>query len=226
MLPKIEHPTFSVDVPTHGRKIRLRPFLVAEEKILLAAKQNDEPMADRRAITQVINNCLVEEFDVRTLALIDLEWIWIQLRMNSVSDLIELVYVDMGDDKEYPVAVNLSDIEIPDVSKVDRLVKLDDKRSLRLKFPPAHIFSEDVDEDDVLHMCAEAIVEGDNITPVDTTKEEFTAWYDTLPLSVSEGVQAFFDSLPRVTYSTSYKNSNGEERKVVLRGLSDFFELR
>jgi len=100
-LPKIEYPTFDLTLPSSKEVIKLRPFLVKEEKILLSAMQGEDSEEILNSILQVVNNCIITEgVDVEQLATIDLEYIFIRLRARSVNNIISLTYRDLEDEEE------------------------------------------------------------------------------------------------------------------------------
>jgi hypothetical protein len=111
-LPKVKHPTFNVIVPSTQEKIRLRPFLVREEKILLLAQTSEDPSDISDAIKQVINNCLIDPIDVDVLTTFDMEYVFLKLRSKSVGSVIDLKYTDPTDNNTYDLQVNLDDVEI------------------------------------------------------------------------------------------------------------------
>ena len=105
-LPKIQTPIFNIEIPSIKKTKKFRPFLVKEEKILLLAQQgNDSDLLD--AITQIINNCCLEDLNISSLASFDLEYIFLKLRARSVNNLVELKYKDKEDDKIYTFEVDL-----------------------------------------------------------------------------------------------------------------------
>jgi hypothetical protein len=97
MLPKIETPTFEVEVPSTKEKVTMRCMKVKEEKILLMAKQGDDPLEILAAIKQVVNNCMVSKLDVDEVAMFDLELLFVRLRAQSISDIAEVSYRDNGE---------------------------------------------------------------------------------------------------------------------------------
>ena len=97
-LPKIQHPLFDCVVPSTNKKIKIRPMLVKEEKILLMAKQANDRSDQINALKQVVNNCIAETLDIDNLALFDLEYIFTKIRAASVSNTVKLSYKDNEDE--------------------------------------------------------------------------------------------------------------------------------
>ena len=92
MLPRIDTPTYELEIPSTKQKVRFRPFLIKEEKILLMAQQGDDTDEKIESIKQVIRNCIIQDIDVERLATFDIEYIFVNLRSKSISNIVELNY--------------------------------------------------------------------------------------------------------------------------------------
>lgn len=226
MLPKIDLPIVEITIPSLGTRMKFRPYLVREEKLLLMGKQGGE-LDHLLSIKQVVVNCCLEEnFQIDRLSVFDLEWVFIKLRSISVSSMVEQEYDDSEDELTYKINVDLDQVLMPDCTGIDRDIVLpNDAGTLRMRFPSASLYGSKSTDDDVLFACAEMIYKVDAVTPIDN-REEFLEWYDTLPVSVSSQVQKFFTLIPTMSLDLKYTNSRGSERTIKLRTLSDFFDLR
>jgi len=139
-LPKIDQPLFDVIVPSSGKKILFRPFLVKEEKILLISQQGGEDTDVIRAIKQILRLCVQDEdFNVDNLTTFDLEYLFLKLRAKSVNNIVKLSYRDNEDDKVYDFELNLDSIEVEMPEGVDSTIKLSDTISMIMKYPSASI---------------------------------------------------------------------------------------
>lgn len=226
MLPKFEHPILQIIVPSTGARLKFRPMLVKEEKLLLLAKESTDPEDMLLAIKQVINNCAVDPIQIDKLAMFDVEWLFVKIRAQSISPVIRQTYEDREDGQEYQLNIDLNSIEMPNCQGINRDIDLGNNLGfLRLRFPPATLYSTKKTESDILFECAEAIYNGETCTPINN-KEEFDAWYETLPVPVSNQIDEFFTKIPTMKLDLRYTNSKGSERKIELRTLSDFFDLR
>lgn len=234
-LPKIKHPTFTVVVPSTGEKIRLRPFLVREEKILLLAQTSEDPADISDAIKQVINNCLVDSIDVDNLTTFDIEYVFLKLRSKSVGNVIDLKYTDPVDEHVYDLQVNLDDVEIiRDPNHVTKITITKDS-GLVLRYPKADMTStiKDIDNEldllfGVIKYCIETVYDADNIYKTsDFTDEEVEEFINELSVDTFKKIQQFFETMPRLHYEVKYQTKEtNEERKVVLKTLTDFFTFR
>ena len=129
-LPKIDHPTFDLTIPSTQESIKYRPFLVKEEKILLMAQESGEPNVFVDAITQVLNNCVID-YDISNLTSFDTEYLFLKLRANSVSDLAKVNIYDDDTEKYEEVEIDLNDVECI-ITEQESLIKLNDLVAIEL----------------------------------------------------------------------------------------------
>lgn len=233
-LPKIEHPTFDIELPTTGQKVKFRPFLVKEEKILLMAMQSEDPQEIINSIKQVVNNCIItDNLDVNDIATLDLEYIFIKLRSRSVNNVIKLTYRDQEDNKKYDVEVNLDEVTIKRDEEHSNVISVNDKIGLKLKYPTSSISEEVKDvstETDlffkILKNCIDIIYDEKNEYSIaDSTEQEVDEFLQSLDVKAFNNIQKFFTTMPRMHYEVKYTNSLGTERSIVLSSLNDFFTL-
>lgn len=226
MLPKIDLPTFKVTLPSTGVAYTFRPFVTKEEKLLLTAREEGTAQAAQRAIEQIITNCHVGgNAPPSRMTTVDLEWLFLQLRKNSVGAIVEQFYHDNEDNKDYKVTINLDEVKMPKVAKSE-LVQVQPGISIELQPPTADITLEmwegKMDYDEVLSRCI--IVHQDNGSmTLQPEPAEAKEWLDTLPVAVHDQLKAWLHKLPALSYSTSYTNSQGTVRDIELRRLTDFF---
>ena len=234
-LPKIEHPIFDILIPSTKKNFKFRPFLVKEEKILLMAKTGADASGILAAIKQIVNNCCVEEnFNVDKLAIFDLEYVFLKLRANSVGNVIKVSFKDNEDNRDYPFEVDLGNVNIVYPKNVSNQIVIDESIGLIMKYPDASLY----DDKDFLNLgeevlfelivrCVDKIYQADQMfDPKNYSKEELSDFIDSLGVKAFEQIQAFLNDAPSMIYTITYKNSLGNERKIELKTLSDFFTLR
>lgn len=236
-LPKIEYPTFDLTLPSSKEVIKLRPFLVKEEKILLSAMQGEDSEEILNSILQVVNNCIITEgVDVEQLATIDLEYIFIRLRARSVNNIISLTYRDLEDEKRYDVEVDLDKVEIIYSEENNNKIEVNDTIGFYLKPPKSNIADKITSDGDIkdstdlffsiLKNCIETIYDSDNVYQVsDTPVEELNEFLQSLDVKTFTKIQKYFATLPKLHYEVKYTNSLGNERTITLNSLNDFFSL-
>lgn len=232
-LPKINYPLFDVVIPSSSKHLKMRPFLVKEEKILLTAQTSNDPKDVVLAIKQVVNNCIVDQFNIEDLTTFDLEYMFVKLRARSINNIIDVTYNDPDDGQQYKLQINLDEVEILTDPKHDRNVKINDTFGLILKYPKTDMLqsvSKATTEVDlyfeVVKYCIDKVYDEDEVYEAkDYSDEELTEFVTGLDVNTFKQIQLFLETMPKLHYETSYKNSEGTERKVVLQNLNDFFIL-
>lgn len=233
MLPKIKYPLFEFEVPSTKKKIKLRPMTAREEKILLMAKEGEDETEIFGAIKQVINNCVVSEgFDVDKAALFDLEYLFVKVRVVSVSNVTNAAYIDEEDKNQYNFDVDLNKVQVKYNKELNDIVPIDETISIKLKFPQGTLYT----DKDFLHSegekaisklilsCVESVIDGDKVYKVEDLSEgELQEFMDGVAISAYDKIRDFLYNLPTLFYEIVYTNSLGHERKVVLNKLTDFF---
>lgn len=234
-LPKIESPIFEIVIPSTNQSVNFRPFLVKEEKILLIAQQSGNSREVAKAVKQIVNNCCVEELDINSLAMIDLEYIFVKLRSRSVNNIVEVTYKDNDDGKEYKFEINLEEVNVVRKEDYDNKIKINDEVGIVLRLPSAEIlekmegvqFDEEVDVlNFFVNNCISEIYDAETVYDLkEHSQEEIQEFVDNLDVNTFEKIRKFFDSAPKLEYVIEYTNSLGQEKKIVLDDLRDFFML-
>lgn len=229
-LPKIEHPSFFVDLPSNKKKVELRPMTIKEEKILLVAKEDDDDDAVLRAIVKVLQSCVVKETKIDDLPMFDIEWLFLKLRAQSVSNVVDLVVTE-SEEVKHDIEIKLDQVKMKYPKDVKDNIAVSADIAVKLKHPPVSLYlSEEYtkleDGDARLNMM---LVESiDAISGVDMSqvkKDELTAWVNDIPATAFEKINKFLTDTPRMEMVKKYKDSKGEEQQLVLGSLTDFFTL-
>lgn len=243
-LPKINTPIFELTLPSNGKTIKYRPFLVKEQKILLMAMESEDQKAMMLAIKQIINNCAVDQVDCDNLPMFDLEYFFLRLRAKSIGEEIELnLRHPTGQNSAGNVCdhatkrkLNLLEVEVhKSIEHQDKIV-LDEATGVGVKFKyptSAMVENSDVDKiDNQLDLATEAIInsidyifDNDNIyKKEDSTKEELKEFIEGLSQQQFESLSKFFDTMPKLKHVLRWKCSGcGHEDETTLEGLANFF---
>jgi len=232
-LPKINYPIFEVVIPSSKQKVKMRPFLVKEEKILLTAQTTGNTRDVVLAIKQVVNNCLLDDVDVDKLATFDLEYLFIKLRGRSINNIIDVTYRDPDDEQDYTLQIDLDKVDIVNDPDHNSNIKINDQLGLVLRYPKTDMLkaveqaSSEVDlYFEVIKYCIDKVYDENEVYDTkDYTDEELVEFITSLDVSTFKEIQKFLETMPKLHYETSYTNSNGVEKKVVLQNLNDFFIL-
>jgi hypothetical protein len=229
MLPKIEHPIHTIQIPSTHKKHNFRPFLVKEEKLLLMAKESGEESDILRAIKQIVNNCCIDDkFRVDDISATDLAFLFIRLRAISVNNKIKQTYLDPDDNKTYTVEIDLDQVKVHQDKVVSNIIKISKNMGIVMRYPPAQVVDDDSDDSDLfLIRSIDKIYEDDDIhLPKDYKKKELIEFIEHLPINVLEAMNEFINNSPTLLYVAKYTNSLGTEREITLRALTDFFIFR
>ena len=232
-LPKINYPLFEVEIPSTQQKIKMRPFLVKEEKILLMAQSTGNSRDTVLAIKQVVNNCVVDTVDVEKLTTFDLEYLFVKLRARSINNVISVTYSDPEDEQQYKLDIDLDKVEIQRDERHNNKIEITDEMGIILRYPKTDMLkavSQATSEVDlyfeVIKYCVDQVYDAENVYETsEQDPEELQEFITSLDVNTFKQIQLFLETMPKLHYETSYTNSKGTERKVVLQNLNDFFML-
>ncbi len=237
-LPKINTPIYEMELPSNGKKIKYRPFLVKEEKILLIALETEDMKKISDGIIQILNNCIITRgIKVQSLATFDIEYLFLNVRARSVGETVE-VGLTCPDDGETKVSVTI-DIDAIKVQKNKNhknIIKLDDKYSMKMKHPSFDQFIGDNFETNdkisdvektlvMITSCIEMVYDKEeSFSASECTKKELAEFVDQLNSKQFKEIENFFDTVPKLSHTVSIKNpETGVESDVVIEGLAGFF---
>ena len=236
-LPKISTAEYELTLPSNGKTIKYRPFLVREEKILILALESENQKQITTAVRQVIKECvLTKVIKVDQLPSFDIEYLFLNIRGKSVGESIELM-VTCGDDgkTEVPVTVLIDDIEVSTNDEHNTDIELSDGYSVKMKYPSLKQFIEtnfNQDDEDAVEKSFEMIarsidmVYNDKVMFAESecTKKELKEWVESLTSSQFQKIEQFFETMPKLTHTLEVVNPNTKKKNtIVLEGLTDFF---
>ena len=231
-LPVLKHPTFELTVPSTNQKITYRPFLVKEEKILLLSQASNKLADLVRAVKQIINNCIINgDVNVDALPTFDVEYIFLKLRANSVSDIAQFKITDDESKKQVDIELDLKDVEIFRPKGHNTLIDLGNNVKLQMMYPTYDALTKFGDGTeavkatfDMIKVCVEQVIVGEDEVHQfkDYTESEVDGFIDSLTSQNFQDVQTFFDTMPRLEHTVEYKVGKRTEKKV-FTGLADFF---
>ena len=229
-LPKLTAPTYELDLPSSGEKIKYRPFLVKEQKLLMMAEESKEEKQISEMIQQLISACTFGKVDAIVSPIFDVEYVFLQLRMRSVGANIE-VNVTCPDDNttEVPVKINLEDVNVLNDEKHTNIVNVTDTIKMVMKYPQLsdiqsmkntaeNLFS-------LLMKCISEVHDGDTIhNRTDITDKELNEFVDSFNTQQLGSLMQFFETMPKLKHEITIKNpKTKKESKITLTGLNDFF---
>lgn len=238
-LPKIDTPIYDLELPLSKKKIRFRPFLVKEQKNLLMAMESGERESIEKNVKQVLNNCTVtENVDIEKLPVTDIEYYFLQLRARSVGEVVENKYRCDNSVEEkvcgniMETSLNLLDIKVTGIVEGNDVIQLNDKISIKLKYPEFSILSKISNltsvSDIAFEMIAESveyIYDGDQFYYAkEVEMKEIVEFIESLNQQQFAKIEDFFANLPKIEKTLEMKCSRcGFEHKLEVEGLESFF---
>jgi hypothetical protein len=242
-LPKLDVPVFNLELPLSKKKIRFRPFLVKEEKLLLMAMESDDEKGVIDTIKQILNNCCLDDIDVNSLPITDIEFFFLNLRARSVNEIVELQYKcnnvvkneESGEEKScgHVVALEINVLEItPEIDpKHSTKVELSDNLGIVMKYPNFSMIDDGSEKSEVervmevIEKCIDYIYDKDNIYyRKDLSAEEIVEFIENLTQSQFGKIQNFFENIPKLKKEVNFKCGKcGYQENITLQGIQSFF---
>ena len=236
-LPKIATPTYELELPSTGKTVTYRPFLVKEEKLLVLALESEDTKQITTAIKAVLKSCVqTKGIKVEQLPTFDIEFLFLNIRGKSVGEVLE-VNVICPDDEETQVKVdiNLDDIQIEKSEDHNNQIKLDDELMMEMKYPSLDEFIKnnfDFKNENVMDQsfqliasCIDKIYNEEEVwATADCTKKEVNEFLESMNSSQFKEIEKFFETMPKLSHTIKVTNpKTGVESDVVLEGLASFF---
>jgi len=237
-LPKINTPTYDLTLPSTGKKIKYRPFLVREEKILIMAMESENMSEITNAIVQILSDCiLTKDVKVESLATFDIEYLFLNVRAKSVGETVD-VNITCPDDGETEVemSIDIDTIKIQKTRGHKNIIKLDDELSMKLRYPSLEQFVENNFETaegtsevgqslSMITSCVDMIYNAEESWEAsDYSKKELDEFIEQLNTKQFKQIEKFFTTMPKLSHKIAVKNpKTGVESEVVLEGLASFF---
>jgi len=235
-LPKISTPTYELVLPSSGRKIKYRPFLVKEEKILIIALESQDQKQIADAIKSILKNCILTRgTKVEKLSTFDIEYLFLNVRGKSVGEQIEVMVTCPDDEKtQVPMSINIDSIKVIKSENHTTDIKLDEQFTMKMRYPSLNEFIstnfnvEEMKVDDTFDLIASCVdqiySEEESWTQEDCTKKELVEFLEGLNSSQFKQIEVFFETMPKLSHKVKVKNPNtGVESDIVLEGLQNFF---
>ncbi len=243
-LPKMNLPTFELTLPSTGKAVQYRPFLVKEQKLLLMALESQEQKEMLRAIKQIINNCAVDKIDVDELPMFDLEYFFVKLRAKSVGEIVELRLShpnkknSEGNECNQIVnfKLNLMDVEVQKEDQHSNKILLDEttKIGVCLKYPTMgladkiSVVGKQSQIEVILNLVADSIdyiYDAENVYPAkESTRKELLEFVNDLSQDQFKKLTDFFESMPKLKHTIKWTCPECQnEESIVLEGMVNFF---
>ena len=234
-LPKLTTPTYELELPSTDEKVKYRPFLVKEEKILMMAMESKSSADITQAVKDIVNECTFNKIDISSMPMFDVEYIFLQIRSKSVGEVSKLKLLCPDDEKTYAdVELDLNQVKVQVGDDHTNKIELGDDKGMIMRYPTIDSFKESGIKNitatnmlEVISTCILQIYEekGKKVyDPKDQTQKELTDFIEQLSTKQFKDVQKFFETMPKLKHEITIKNpKTKKESKITLTGLNDFF---
>jgi DNA-directed RNA polymerase subunit M/transcription elongation factor TFIIS len=243
MLPKIDVPIYYVNLISTGKKVRFRPFTVKEEKLFLMASEANDADEVARTIKQVLNNCILDEIDIENLPMFDVEYLFMNLRARSISEMVNIKYrcnnlVEKEGEEEKKKCnhvmefdVNVLDVKPEMEEGHDKTIKITEKMGLVMKYPTLEMLEKYNNKEnldivlDVIIDCIDYIYDADNMYYAkDATRDELVEFVDSMNGKDLEKINTFFNTMPKLKKKIDFNCGKcGYHEEIEVEGLQSFF---
>jgi hypothetical protein len=235
-LPKLTTPTYELELPSTDAKIKYRPFLVKEEKILMMAMESKETSDITQAVKDIVMACTFDKVDISNLPMFDVEYIFLNIRAKSVGEVSKLKLLCPDDKKTYAeIELNLTEVNVHVGEDHTNKIDLDNGTGMIMTYPTIDSFQgagiRDINAGNMLEVISGCIMqiyeeEGKKTyDPRDQTQKELIEFIEQLNTKQFKQVQKFFETMPKLKHEIKIKNpKTKKESKITLTGLNDFFE--
>ena len=233
-LPKLNAPTYELKIPSTGKMISYRPYLVKEEKILMLAMESNDDRQMIRAIKDVISACTSDAADTSNITMFDMEYIFTQLRSKSVGESVQVSMNCSECNTSNEIQINLEDVSVKSDESITDTIELTDTIGVRMKYPSvdavlsSRIDSESNNVDKIFSLlveCVDSIYSGEEIfDAASQSREELNGFIESLNAEQFASIRKFVENIPATVLDVTFKCSNCEHKnETSLRGLANFF---
>ena len=243
MLPKIDVPIYNVKLLSNGKNLRFRPFTVKEEKLFLMANEGEDLDNVVDTIKQILNNCILDDFDVNSLPLFDIEHLFLNIRARSISEVVNLKYkcnnnvIDEESKEEkkcnniVEIDLNILQIEPEKQEGHTNKIEITEKMGVVMKYPNFDTlkkFDVENEADSIIKItvdCIDYVYDADTIYYAkDFTEQDLIEFIESMQAKDLEKIKTFFDTMPKMKKDIDFKcNKCGHEEKIELEGIQNFF---
>ena len=234
-LPKLITPTYELEIPSTDEKIKYRPFLVKEEKILMMALESKSSGDITQAVKDIVSECTFNKVNIDLMPMFDVEYIFLNIRSKSVGEVSKLRILCPDDKKTYAdVELDLNEVNVQVGEDHTNKIELGNGMGMIMKYPSIDSFKDsgirDINASNMLEVISTCILqiyedEGKKVyDSKDQTNKELTDFIEQLNTKQFKDVQKFFDTMPKLKHEVTIKNPKTKvESKITLSGLNDFF---
>ena len=234
-LPKLDTPTYTLELPSTGEEIKYRPFLVKEQKTLLILQESEDKRDIINGLQKIVTDCTFDKLNMSKMPIFDFEYLFLKIRCKSVGETAELNLTCPDDNvTTVPVTINLDEIDVQVTEEHTDTIKITDNINMILRWPTVYDVGDVESTTDnlvdnviaLLKKCITQINEGDTIhNRTDMSSEELDEFIDSLPSDTFEDVGKYFETMPQLLHVVNITNPKTKvDNEIVIQGLESFFE--
>ena len=234
-LPKLDTPTYTLELPSTGEEIKYRPFLVKEQKTLLILQESEDKRDIINGLQKIVTDCTFDKLNMSKMPIFDFEYLFLKIRCKSVGETAELNLTCPDDNvTTVPVTINLDEIDVQVTEEHTDTIKITDNINMILRWPTVYDVGDVESPTDnlvdnviaLLKKCITQINEGDTIhNRTDMSSEELDEFIDSLPSDTFEDVGKYFETMPQLLHVVNITNPKTKvDNEIVIQGLESFFE--
>ena len=232
-LPKLNSAIYELELPSSGDKLKYRPFLIKEQKILMIAQESEDEKQIEKAFAQIVNDCVLDDIDPFKMPMFDIEYVFLRIRAKSVGEKVKLSLLCPDDEKtRVSVEINLEEVDIQMTDDHTNVVDLSENIKLIMKYPTLKDmtgFDAGGDVSNIFNMikrCVHEIHDGETIhNRVDISEKELDEFIESMSTKNFEALTTFFDTMPKLIHEVEVKNPKTKKKnKIPIEGFQSFFE--
>ena len=233
-LPKLDTPTYELELPSTGEKVKYRPFLVKEQKNLMIASESEDETEIQNALANIISECTFGKIDPFEVPLFDIEFMFLRIRGKSVGEQIKLNVLCPDDNKtRTDITINLEDIDVHMEATHNNEISVTDNITIFMRYPTlkdmTNVGTDNTDVATIFNLIKSCVAEiRDEKTVhnrIDISEKEMEEFIDNLPSKVFENLGEFFNSMPKVQHPVKVTNPKTKKKgEIIIEGIQSFFE--
>ena len=232
-LPKLNSAIYELELPSSGDKLKYRPFLVKEQKLLMIAQESEDDKQIENAFAQILNDCVLDDIEPYSMPMFDVEYVFLRIRAKSVGEKVKLNLLCPDDEKtRVNVEINLEEVDIQMTDDHTNVVDLSENIKLIMKYPTLKDmtgFDAEGGVSNIFNMikrCVHEIHDGETVyNRVDISEKELDEFIESMSTKNFEALTTFFDTMPKLIHEVEVKNPKTKKKnKIPIEGFQSFFE--
>ena len=231
-LPKLNSSIYELELPSTGEKLKYRPFLVKEQKLLMIAQESDDDKQIENAFAKIINDCVLDDVDPYVMPMFDIEYIFLRIRAKSVGEKVKLNLLCPDDEKtRVNVEIDLEEVNVQIKDDHTNVIDLTEDIKLIMRYPTLKDMSgfdaggEVSNIFGMIKRCVHEVHDGEEVhNRVDISEKELDEFIGSMSTDNFDDLTNFFSSMPKLIHEIEVKNPKTKKKsKIPVEGFQSFF---